>query len=916
MLKNLIEQFIISKINDCTPEYYYLLRIIYKNVDSTERYLSTHIKETVNSKPYTSLQLKNKLRGVKYKLSSLKIDNLSSLSKTFSKIKEIQLKDFRSFGHFGNDDKGVRFEFEQNKNILFAPNGGGKSSFCEALEYELTGDIKEAKRRNIPINKYIKYQGSHTPKNKIIFVDAAYSMTDIDRSAFKHAFIEKNRLNEFALLGSKDTGIGEKDILAILLDLEELDEFISKFVQPNSLRLEDYKSTLLQEKHQQSQKNIEDANKDNIELIQKIKALNKEKKLITIRNELRELKNKEGLLHESKGKLKSKKVNFHEEDELYNHFFQISIDMFVYKKLVKKLNSKKNEQDYKQLYEAVKNLSDLIIESNKCPLCNTSFVNVVKNPIDNANEQLVKLAEIVELTTEKEEFDKQFENSFESLNKIEINMNNNIQNIEELKDFKINFLEEKDVDKIVSLDKKFQKVKFENLDSYFKIIKDTNDEINNSSVKIKEIDTEIKNIQQNITSLNMQISIFKTYSKQFISNKIKIEKSYKEIELKEDDLNKENEFNLFIDNLIESYKVFKKDIENFKLSLEEERLKNIEKDTLSYYNQINSHDDKSEYLTDIKFVKNTTKYNIEIEINAEKKDAFLILSEGHLRSLGLSIILALIKKLNIPFLIFDDVVNAIDSEHRANIIEMLYHDKSIKDKQLIITTHDRLFWERFSHLHHDVNKLKSFILKYTNHGTVYYLYDVDFRLKIEHALNYFDIRQALLFCRIWFETEVINYCIYNKKELTGNFTSTEKGNLLKPSLEKIYRDIILKEFGTNKNLKIIRDGLNWNIQNQEHHTFDENTYNIVHSKTSDEVIKIYKAIDAFVFILFLEREEERINEKIKTLFSQYDNKHKLSLKEGVPIGKALKFHNEKDEIATLIMEEIKNKIEFKSQHMD
>ena len=88
---------------------------------------------------------------------------------------------------------------------------------------------------------------------------------------------------------------------------------------------------------------------------------------------------------------------------------------------------------------------------------------------------------------------------------------------------------------------------------------------------------------------------------------------------------------------------------------------------------------------------------------------------------------------------------------------MLYSEKTLKNKQLIITTHDRLFWERFSQSSNTPDKLNSFNLQYTNYGTVYSLYNVDFRQRIIDSLDYFDIRQALLFCRIWFETEVIMY---------------------------------------------------------------------------------------------------------------------------------------------------------------
>ncbi len=68
-----------------------------------------------------------------------------------------------------------------------------------------------------------------------------------------------------------------------------------------------------------------------------------------------------------------------------------------------------------------------------------------------------------------------------------------------------------------------------------------------------------------------------------------------------------------------------------------------------------------------------------------------MLSEGHLRCLGLSILLAKNVQEGLPFVIFDDVVNAIDDEHRRGIVETIMEDACINAKQLIITTHGEEF---------------------------------------------------------------------------------------------------------------------------------------------------------------------------------------------------------------------------------
>jgi len=68
-------------------------------------------------------------------------------------------------------------------------------------------------------------------------------------------------------------------------------------------------------------------------------------------------------------------------------------------------------------------------------------------------------------------------------------------------------------------------------------------------------------------------------------------------------------------------------------------------------------------------------------------------SEAHLDSLGLCVFLAFVKRFNIgiPYLILDDVVSSIDSQHRSRICDLLFSE--FKEYQLVITTHDALWFE-------------------------------------------------------------------------------------------------------------------------------------------------------------------------------------------------------------------------------
>ena len=89
----------------------------------------------------------------------------------------------------------------------------------------------------------------------------------------------------------------------------------------------------------------------------------------------------------------------------------------------------------------------------------------------------------------------------------------------------------------------------------------------------------------------------------------------------------------------------------------------------------------------------------ELRINAfgqPDEDPRAFTSEGHLDSLGLCIFLAFVKQFEMacPLLVLDDVIMSIDSGHRGRVAELLLTE--FRDWQLIITTHDEIWFEELT----------------------------------------------------------------------------------------------------------------------------------------------------------------------------------------------------------------------------
>lgn len=123
--------------------------------------------------------------------------------------------------------------------------------------------------------------------------------------------------------------------------------------------------------------------------------------------------------------------------------------------------------------------------------------------------------------------------------------------------------------------------------------------------------------------------------------------------------------------------------------------------TKEFYNFINKDDNRFELIEKLELPSNAgDRIKIFFQDNPEfELDAMKILSEGHTRCLGLSILLAKVVHDKLPFIIFDDIVNAIDHDHRGRIRELLFDNLIINEKQIIITSHSEEYIKDIENKH-------------------------------------------------------------------------------------------------------------------------------------------------------------------------------------------------------------------------
>ncbi|MFC0213208.1 AAA family ATPase [Paenibacillus chartarius] len=899
-MKYYLKSFLKENYANKNDAYLFILWSVFKNI-STSTKLSDAIKKELSMLDYENFRFISKKDTATRIVEKMKQSNTDTLTKgKASRIEWIQIKNFKSFGSLSDEDKGVKIDLDLKKNIFFAPNGGGKTSLCEAFEYKLTGSIKEAVRRGVSLKEYIK-RDSHKESIVIKFVDddsTRDKFTESDNLFFHKCFIEKNRLQEFVLMGSKDTGTKEKDVIAVILGLQELDDLVSSFVQPASFKLASLKrNQITQELSDLDKLNqtyhvqkalLENQQKNERENCSRLLGFESgEIDQNILDSEINALNEKLGLLQKDLIVLEESKTTPVSPEKIIRYENLINRQLERLKELKEDFNDKALKVNYEQFYQVLSSLekTDKLIES--CPACGTPISQVLSHPYTKARVELENLKDISKLQSNLKRVEKRvksrcysmcvnFIKAYKENSKI---ISSNEYNFEETVSQLRDILSGKDKDKelnfVISAMSKLHNSKKEIM-SYFELVNEYHQK-HDLSRSIAEKQSEINFTRKKVEALKLSRANIVRNEEALTKLKENNSAYNEKVDKLKSKLINENNFNQFLDSVELAYKDFIKDLTLFKLEIESKQIHDIEQSVTNYYQNINKNDDDAEYITAVNFTLEGTSYKINVTLkDGTTRNSYACLSEGHLRSLGLSILLAVAEKNNVPFIIFDDVVNAIDSDHRANIIELLFNNDFLKKTQQIITTHDRLFWERFCNTYSqkvnrkDVDKM-SYVINYTHTGSVLVQHNVGFEEKIQTALKYFDVRQALIYCRIWFETLVTEYLVERGETLTAKFHHKERNNLLKPTLESIYA-AFSKYFPNDPDLSLIKNDLiNWSAQNQEHHSFDENSYNFVHAKNSDEIEKIFVAIQKVSFKLFPKREMERLNKRKIQLIAQYES---------------------------------------------
>jgi DNA sulfur modification protein DndD len=631
------------------------------------------------------------------------------LTLPITQLKSLSVGPFRGFA------KQEIFDLSSKLVLIYGPNGSGKSSFCEALEYALLENVAEAESKRFRNQQdYLKNAHTNTftvPELIGISEEGQEGPIEAHEARYRFCFVEKNRIDSFSRIAAQ-VPARQTELISTLFGLEAFNEFARNFtteIDDRYIDLEGIKAKHLNEKrealagYKQQLESIPGELEKLDEEEQTLAAQYRED--ISFAQMVMELNGDE----ENPGAIKSLETEIQKPTASKNNLtvnvlqdlkesVQTKITNFTAKQ--QELMAASQQVSFKQLFEAVSQVQKSSPEH--CPACKTPITQAVVNPYTYADEELKKLQHLVELEQTIKKLSEKIRHSLTALSQI-INtccarfpkdnhlLRYQIQSEESVNDDWWHSLNQQREDGFIPLLELAAQVKqLENDD------KATDQEMQQRSKKQSEL-TRLRVFAEEIVRLQ---------TRKDTANKSK-EKAKKTIETFDSDNSKliadvehEKVFIARNKRIADGYMTFVDKLNSYKDSLPAQLIEDLGEKVVSLYNAFNRNDSIDEHLSAIRL---PLAQNQRLEISFQNDpttffDALHVLSEGHIRCIGLAILLAKNLKENCSILIFDDPVNAIDDDHRESIRKTLFEDSFFNGKQIILTCHGEEFFKDIQNL--------------------------------------------------------------------------------------------------------------------------------------------------------------------------------------------------------------------------
>lgn len=627
----------------------------------------------------------------------------------FKQIKSLAVGPFRGF------TKQEEFDLASQLVLIYGPNGTGKSSFCEALEYGLLGTVAEAESKRFRNqNEYLKnaYTNRFTPP-VLIGIDSQGEDNQIsaNEALYRFCFVEKNRIDNFSLIAAQ-VPVKQTELISTLFGLDAFSEFVRNFTDSMEkyIDLEGEKAKELDKRrqalagHQQFLKTTipEELHKLDDDENSLAKEFRNNCTFSQMVLELNGSAENDGLIVQLEKEI-GKPIGIKNNLTLcYLKNLENSIETNIQELETKQkeITDTSQQISYKHLYEAVIQVRENSME--KCPACQTPLSQVTVNPFEYAELELDKLQHLGKLQDAIKKLKGRLSSLLAKLSHIIDTCCSSDTESNVLLPFQTTDMEDATVEWWNSLHQQFSDELFpwQHIEAQVKKLEDGDKEITQADEKRTKNQDELKRLRKFTDSILKFQTRRDTANKTMKKAKEEIDKFDNANALLIAEVEKEKDDVAHNQAIAAAYAIFVQKLNDYKNSLPAHLVADLGEMIVQLYNAFNRHDAEHEQLAKVRL---PLQQNQRLEISYKNKpddffDALQILSEGHIRCIGLAILTAKNIKEDCPFLIFDDPVNAIDDDHRESIRRTMFEDSFFEDKQIIIACHGEEFFKDIQNL--------------------------------------------------------------------------------------------------------------------------------------------------------------------------------------------------------------------------
>lgn len=623
------------------------------------------------------------------------------------RLKELTVGPFRGFR------REERFDLRKRVVLFYGPNGSGKTSLCEALERALLGSVGDADLKRIEERRYLRnIHARRFVEPSLTAVDAEGNEVPVvaDAGLYRFYFIEKNRIDAFSRIAARPPA-QRTELIAALFGMDKFNDFASHFNEQMDaeLTLRGEKQATLRLKRESLARDLQ-AVRDEATTLAAHDAENatyaEGYAPGTSYAQLKAIVGSEeapGRLHELNQLLNAVPAAIIglTRETLLRAYDAVNQAAEKLRKTTQELQRRSSQVSFKDLFTALTVLQ--ATEGGHCPACDTPLDRVVRDPYEKAR---VGLGELRDLAVLQEQQRSQRESLDEASQVLRGHLDHvcrylevqgrvasrvgryigrlprqprgdgwwtdiyaaaagsgdDVPSLEQIAAV-VDEIEQRDGAARTQLQEREALVK-------------ERERLIECQRYVDARDRERTRIVNAAAEARARIAQFEEANVGLIAQ---ADQEQKEIERDEP--------------IKAAYDDFLRYLRQFRDQLPSMLIAGLNDLAMELYNEFNHLDHEHDKLAAL-YLPLNGEQRIELAFRGApqgREDALAVLSEGHIRCLGLAILLAKSLSMDCPVIIFDDAINAIDHDHRNGIRQTVFDSDRFLQSQILVTCHSQEF---------------------------------------------------------------------------------------------------------------------------------------------------------------------------------------------------------------------------------